>query len=75
MTTNQLVNVGDIIAVPKTVCESGYIKIVAYDPTTSHHPSWDYKAHFYDPTTPNRYFPLFEVKTEELQRWLNNGDG
>ena len=72
-----VIHVGDVVKVPKTVSETGFIKIVA-DQTNclpvsnSFYTKWDYKAVVYNPSTktqPN--FSTFAITKMELIKWAS----
>jgi hypothetical protein len=67
--------VGSIVLVPKSVSETGRIRIVADQtncrPNTQQVgvDNWDYKAIEWDEDRPNERKPWFDVSKEEIEKW------
>lgn len=65
-------NLGDIVKVPTTVCESGYAKICGIDPS-SPHPSgrvnWDYWIREWNPQEKRTTSVAMYVTSKEMERW------
>lgn len=65
--------ISQIIPCPKTISETGYIKIVGdatKAPTNQDRCKWDYKAVSHDPIKQVSIGQAFEVTKQELETWM-----
>jgi len=62
-----------IIAVPKRVCDTQFIKIVAVNTGEPHIQGamkWEYRAICHDPINPDTFYTQFNVTKKEVEKWL-----
>ncbi len=71
-----MLEIDTILRVPYEVCDTGYVKIVARDPSRQHPAgpmfNWDYIGKEYDPKVKECLpFTSFRISHREAMQWQN----
>ena len=63
-----------IIPVPRSICDTQFIKIIAVNAKGIHSQNsmrWEMKARCHDPLLPRKINTVFDITKEEVEKWLN----